>query len=136
MSSFYTNIRTYGNSLLYVGYKNGQRLQEKIQFKPDLFVQNQTNEPSEYNCYDGTSLSVRNINNIKSAKAFLEQYKEVDNFKIYGTNNFAAQFISKHFKNDIDYNLNHLRVFQLDIETMTQKYPDDFKIKIRKKETN
>lgn len=118
MTAFYTNIRSYGNSLLYVGYKNGQRVQEKIAFKPELFVQNQTNSPCEYNCYDGTPLLTRNFENIKDAKAFIEQYKEVDNFQIYGTNNFSAQYISKHFSNDIEYNLNHLRVFYLDIETM------------------
>jgi DNA polymerase elongation subunit (family B) len=104
-----------------VGYKNGQRLQEKIPFRPELFVPNQTDAPSEYSCYDGTALSIRNFNNIKEAKGFLEQYSSVDNFKIYGTNNFPAQFISKHFPNDIEYNLNHLRLFNLDIETMSDE---------------
>ena len=42
--NFYTNVTRYGNSLLYIGYKGGQRVKQRIPFKPKLYVT--TSKPS------------------------------------------------------------------------------------------
>src|SRR5690606_31299653 len=73
----------------------------------------------------GEPLSPKKFDNIKHMKSFCEQYKGVDNFKIYGTASPAVQMIAKVFKEPVDYNLNHIRIFSLDIETMSDEgFPD------------
>lgn len=118
MSSFYTNIRPYGDSLLYIGYKDGQRIKQKIKFQPELFVQVDGKSDTEFKSYDGTALSCKRFSSMKECKSYLEQYKDIHNFPIYGTKEFPVQFISKFFPKEVEYDLNHLRIFNLDIETM------------------
>ena len=36
--NFYTNVTRYGNNLLYIGYKGGQRVKQRIPFKPKLYI--------------------------------------------------------------------------------------------------
>ena len=37
---FYTNVHTYGNSILYRGYENGNQIKEKVDnFYPTLYVE-------------------------------------------------------------------------------------------------
>jgi len=133
MSNFYTSVRVWGNNILYMGYKNGERIVRKIGYKPELFIRNNTPDPSDYSCYDGTKLQCNTFNTIKDAKNFIEKYKAIDNFKIYGTNNFPAQFISKYFKKDVDFDYNLIRIATLDIEVWSKEEfpkPEDAKYPI------
>ena len=120
MSHFYTNIRKWGNNLLYMGYKNGQRVKEKIAFNPQFFVPN-TDAKSKYKTLDGTALTIKNFDEMKQATAYLNQYENVSNVEIYGIKDFPTQFISRLFPKQVDYNLNLLRIFHLDIEVMSDQ---------------
>ena len=39
---FYTDVTRYGNQILYRGYKNGERIRERVKFKPTLFVRGES----------------------------------------------------------------------------------------------
>jgi len=113
--SFYTSVHRYGNKMLFRGYtSDGQRIHKKVPFKPTLFVP--SNKSSEWKALDGTAVEPMQFDSMSEAQEFSKSYADVDNFKIYGNNNFVAQFIEKAFPGEIDYKLRHICVGNIDIE--------------------
>lgn len=115
---FYTNVQTLGNSVLYRGYENGSPVSYKTDFSPQLFVKCQ--EPSDYQTLDGSFVIPIDFNTISEAKEFIKNYSEVDNFEIFGNERYLYQFMSKNFPDEIDYDMNQLRIYVLDIETTAE----------------
>lgn len=120
MSVFYTSVHRYGSKILYRGYKNGRQIQEKIPFAPTLYVPNNTDEETKWHALDGTSLKPMKFESINEAKEFAETYKEVSNFTIYGNTNYVSQFIAKRFPDNIDFDLNHIAIGNIDIEVESE----------------
>ena len=56
MSSFYTSVMRYGNSILYVGYEGGHRIKESVKFKPTLFVP--TRNETKYRTLDEVAVEM------------------------------------------------------------------------------
>jgi len=54
---------------------------------------------------------------MREAKAWLEQYKDVSGFNIYGTTNYIHQYITEKFPREIEFNRDAVNVMSLDIET-------------------
>lgn len=126
MSTFYTNVKQYGNSLLYIGYENGIRVQEKIKYQPELFVPDQDNETSDQYSYDGIPLKRIEFSDINSAKDFISNYGSASGTKIYGHSGFNYQFIANEYRGiDVPYVSDFIRIFGLDIETYSgNQFPD------------
>jgi DNA polymerase elongation subunit (family B) len=116
--NFYTNAVQYGNNILLRGIRDGERVQYKIPFSPTLFVKAKIAEKeSKYKSIHGESLEPIKFDSINDAYDFLKQYQDVDGFDIFGNSNFAYQFISKVYKQDIDFDLSKIRIATIDIET-------------------
>lgn len=111
---FYTSIARYGNSLLYRGYDQGKRVKTKIKFKPTLYVKGKGG--SEFNALDGTNVDAIELSSMSEAKEFIEKYKDVSNFTIYGNTNYIAQFVAQEYPNDIKFDKSLVRIHYLDIE--------------------
>jgi len=111
---FYTSVNRYGNNLLYAGYENGERVLRKIPFSPTLYVR--SNKDSGYKSIDGTRVEPRVFDTMRDAKDFIATYKDVDNFKIYGTTNYISQFIYDKFPGDIKFDRDKINVTTIDIE--------------------
>jgi DNA polymerase elongation subunit (family B) len=114
MTTFYTSISRYGNSLLYRGYEDGKRVKRKIPFKPTLYVKGKGN--SKFNALDGTNVDAIKLDSMREAKEFIEKYEGIDNFKIYGNTNYIAQFIAETFPGKIEFDRQKIRVHNIDIE--------------------
>jgi DNA polymerase elongation subunit (family B) len=112
---FYTNVIRYGNSLLYRGYKNGHRVQEKIRFKPTLFV---PDPKSETFALDGARVSGVQMDDMREAKEFMERYKDMPNFKVYGNTNYVVQYLQEKFPGQIAFDPDQVNVGFYDIEVM------------------
>lgn len=125
---FYTNVRQHGNNILYIGYDNDVRIQEKIQFAPTLFMEEQKPELAQYKSYTGTPVKQVPFDSIKDAKEFLKQYKDVDNCQMYGTDKFAYEYIARNFpEKEIKYSTSLIRKFFLDIEVFSGNgFPDPY----------
>ena len=120
---FYTNIFTRGNYVLFRGFKDGKRINEKIAFQPSLFVR--TGKPSEFKSLWGDGLEKVKFSSIKEARNFVDQYKDVSNFPIFGNKNYSYQFISKIFPDTIEFDMSLMKVVTIDIETTTDYgFPD------------
>lgn len=125
MSSFYTYAKHYGNSILFRGIENGKRVSGKRDFKPTMFVK--SDKPSKYKSMYGESVSPIQFDSNKEAAEFAERYKEVSNFPIYGQTNWNYQFLTEKYPNDIDWDINQIKIFSVDIETTVENgFPDVF----------
>lgn len=114
--SFYTSVNRYGNNLLYRGYnQNGLRVQKKVKFSPTLYVPSR-NEESEWKTLDGFSVEPIDFDTMREAKDFLQKYKDVDNFTVYGNSNYIQQYIAKRFNRDIEFDFSKINITSFDIE--------------------
>jgi DNA polymerase elongation subunit (family B) len=116
---FYTSISRYGSSLLYRGYDEGKRVKTKIKFKPTLYVKGKGD--SEYTALDGTNVDPIELSSMSEAKEFVEKYKDVSNFTIYGNTNYIAQYVAKTYPNDIKFDKSIVRIHYLDIEVASDE---------------
>jgi len=115
MSNFYTSVARQGNYILMRGYENGKRIQHRIPFKPTLFVQSNTHQ-TEWRGLDGTPVEPIKFDNMKEATNFTARYDDVENFKIYGMNNYVSQFIAEAYPKEIKFDREDVKVCAIDIE--------------------
>jgi len=119
---FYTDVFVRGNKIYTRGYEYGRRFELIENYKPYLFVENKN---GDYKSIDGTSVSRIDFGGIKEQKEFIEKYKDVDNFRIYGLENPTYTYIYDNYRGDIEYNPSHISVVSLDIECISdQGFPN------------
>ena len=116
MSSFYTSVVRYGNSMLYRGYDaSGKRVIKKETFSPKFYVPAQ--KVTGWSGLDEVPVGAVEMPTMREAKAWLEQNKDVSGFNIYGTTNYIHQYITEKFPREIEFNRDAVNVMSLDIET-------------------
>ena len=96
---YYTNLSRYGNSLLYRGYKDGKRMHVKVPFSPTLYVP--VEKQTAFKSLDGKYVEPVKLETMREAKEFMERYKDVSNFEIYGNTNYIAQYVAEHWPGEI-----------------------------------
>ena len=117
---FYTNVIIYGDNALVRGVHNGQRFQEKIPFKPKLFVPKKKAGPAIYHNLFGEPLEVIEFGGLNDAREFQKNYQGVANMKIHGNTNWQYQYITETYGGEIEFDMTKLQVWALDIETTTE----------------
>jgi DNA polymerase elongation subunit (family B) len=124
MTSFYTSVERSGNLILWRGYENGRKFSRKVEYKPKLFVNSR--DKTEYRSLIGNRpIEPKLFDNMSEAKDFVERYKEVSNFPIYGNTNFVQQFIQEKYPNDIEFDMNQINIFSFDIEVdISERLPN------------
>jgi len=116
---FYTSISRYGNSLLYRGYKDGKRMHVKVPFSPTLYVP--VEKPTAFKSLDGKYVEPVKLETMREAKEFMERYKDVSNFEIYGNTNYIAQYVAEHWPGEIKFDRNLINVTNIDIEVQSNE---------------
>ena len=116
---FYTSIDRFGSTLLYRGYSGGQRVKKRIPFKPTLFVN--AKKGSGWTTLDGKSVEPIEFETMREATDFCKRYQYVDNFKVYGQNNFIMQFVAQKFPNDIKFERDLPVITTIDIEVASDE---------------
>jgi DNA polymerase elongation subunit (family B) len=114
MNKFYTNVEVWGGKILYRGIENGKQVRAKVDYLPSLFVPSQT--PSKYKTIYGENLGKVNPGSIRECRDFVKQYEGVESFKIYGNQRYQYCFIADEFGGTIDWDINSIRVANIDIE--------------------
>ena len=117
---FYTNVSRYGNKLLYRGFEDGQRIEERVPFKPTLFVTS-TKATGKYQTLYGTAVEPMVFDDMKEATDFVKQYDGVKNFDVHGQTNYVTQFLSDRFKSEIRWERDLINVCTIDIEVMSDQ---------------
>lgn len=117
-TSFYTSVERYGNNILYIGYEDGKRVQRKIKYQPTLYIRTKDGQSGDYTSLTGNvNLRQKTFETMSETKEFLERYKEVEGFSIYGNTNYVAAFVQEMFPGKIEFDPSLVNLFQFDIET-------------------
>ena len=114
MSSFYTNFQLAGDTILYRGYEDGQPVQFRSQFSPTLYVPSKKKE--RFKTLDGRNVSPVKFGAAREAREFIKQYENVENFEVHGYERFVYQYIRQEFPKEVDYDINQMKIYALDIE--------------------
>lgn len=113
--SFYTSVDRLGNNILWRGYENGKRFARKIKFGPTLYLP--TKNRTKYTSLIGDHfLTPQKFETMSDAKEFIERYKDVAGFDVYGNVNFSAQFVQEHYPGIINFDPSLINIFSYDIE--------------------
>jgi DNA polymerase elongation subunit (family B) len=121
---FYTNVEQVANRLLVRGYEGGSSFSYRVPFNPTLYVASKNY--SEWKTLEGDCVEPLKMGSINDAKEFVNRYKEVEDFDIYGNTRYIYQYITQeHPEDEIHYDTSHIRVFNIDIETAAENgFPD------------
>lgn len=121
--NFYTCAFQYGAKVLTRGIKNGRRFTERADFSPVLFVK--AKEPTKYKSLYGDYLQPLSFTDNKEAKEFVQQYKDVENFPIYGQTNYGYQYLTTNYPGEVQWDMSKVKIWTIDIETSAEfGFPD------------
>lgn len=121
-NTFYTDVSKWGNNILFRGYKDGQRVSQKVKFEPTLFVPVQ--KETEYKSLLGQYVTPLQFDTIKECKQALDESKEIANLDYYGQDDIALQFIEKYFGSDVPFDIDLINITSIDIEVYsTEGFP-------------
>ena len=124
MTSFYTDVKQYGNRMMVRAIENGKRVKYEIDYSPYLFVKSRTGK-GKYRSVYGDVAEKMQFSSIKEAKDFSQKYSGVSGFEFYGMTQFVYPFINDTWPGEIAYDRDHINVMSLDIETMSDDgFPD------------
>lgn len=113
--SFYTCVESHGSKILYRGVENGVRVQRAIPFNPTLFIP--TKNKTEWRTLNGVRLEPIQPGSMYECREFIDKYKDVVGFEIYGQTDFVYQYIATEFPQDLSYDIRNIVIAYIDIET-------------------
>lgn len=115
MTFFYTSVDRDKNNILFRGYKNGKAIKHKITYKPTLYIESKENTATK-SLY-GKPVSPVKFDSMYEASDFCKKYKDVENFRIYGQQDYIYQFISDVYENtSIKFDMDCVNITTFDIE--------------------
>ena len=127
MSSFYTNVQSLGNYILYRGVQDGKRVKQKVEYSPSLFLPSK--KITNFTNLEGDYLDQKIFGDIRSARDFIKQFEGVSNAsKIYGQTRFEYAFIADQHHGMVDYDQDKVLIGVIDIEVGSENgFPDPYK---------
>jgi DNA polymerase elongation subunit (family B) len=119
MSKFYTNALEYGNNILVRGYDRGRPFEEKIPYKPTMFLPSKRPN-AEWSDIRGLPLDPMPFESIRDAKEFVKRYEDVSNFPVYGMSRFLYAYLNEEYQSEIVYDREQINVAYIDIEVSSE----------------
>lgn len=113
-SSFYTNVEKRGNRILLRYVENGERKAQEVSFKPYIYV-SATKAPDAISLH-GEALNKISFDDIKSFDEYIQRFKDVDGYKMFGMRDIPFQFISQQYPGKIKYDMSLIHGAIFDIE--------------------
>ena len=116
MSRFYTNISISGSNVLVREIVDGIPNMRKDQWCPTIYVNGKPKATtSKFTALDGHQVYSMQPGSIPECKDFVEQYKDVDGFEIFGQLNYSLQYMNEYKPTAWQYKL--IQSWAIDIET-------------------
>ena len=91
---------------------------ERVAFKPTLFLPSK--KPTEFTTLDGKNVAPIQPGTMKECRSFIETYSGVSGTKVYGFERYLYQFLSEQYPEEIEYDIDKIKLFSLDIETASE----------------
>jgi len=121
--SFYTNIQLLGNTILYRGYEGGERVENRFQFSPTLYIT--SNKKEKWKTLGGRDVKPVDFNTVREAREFADRYHGVEGVEVHGYDRYLYQFISNEFEGEVDYRMDQMNILTIDIEVACENgFPD------------
>ena len=118
--TFYTNIQTFGNNVLVRSVEDGERTKYRDSYLPTIYLKNNdSSKKADKYSIDGLPLSMIQPGSIKETRTFIEQYKGISGFEIYGMVEWNHMYIHEHFDR-CEYDSEKIRICTIDIETESE----------------
>lgn len=119
MSRFFTSVEKRGSKiyLKYSDIKSKTRGKATVNFEPELYVAGSAN-PVSKNMSDEPLEAVK-FGDMKEMSEFIDRYKGVDGYKLYGQRDPVFQFIAKYFPGKIDFDPTLIHGSIVDIEVFS-----------------
>jgi len=123
MSDFYTNVAVSGKYILLRSIENGKRVRRKVEYRPTFFLLSP--EKSEFKTLSGESVKTIQPGTISDCREFIEKYKNVDNFPVFGNNRYEYAYIADEYPEDILWDVSKILTAYIDIEVGSENgFPD------------
>ena len=121
---FYTNVYQRFNEMLVRGYEDGKQFSYREEFGPTFYVPSK--KESKWKTLDGENVEPIKPGKISDCKEFVEKYKDVHGFAIYGNDRYVAQYISdKYPEDEIKFDISKIGLYTIDIEVAAEEgFPD------------
>ena len=116
---FWTNVFRAGNYLYVREVRDGKRRKFKTEYKPTLYIP--TTKKSTLHAPDGTAVEPTMPGTMQECYQFLQKYKGVDNFRVYGNTAYEYTYINETYPTHIEYKWSELVVCNLDIEVESKQ---------------
>lgn len=120
MSEFYTSFSRNFGKVHVRGYRNGKRFSGPVKYKPFLFVDSDESD-SEFRTIHGKPVSKIEFDSIKEWREFVDKYKYIESFNIYGLQLHEYAAINQIYSDDIKWDPKLIRVGNFDIETDSEE---------------
>lgn len=121
MNNFYTSFHRWGNNIYVRGYRDGRRFNDKIDshtWRPYVFIP--TKNESPHKTLGGIPVRQYHFEDLKTAREKIKEWSEIDNRTFYGSANFDYVYINEIYPEDIDYDVDLIKIGYIDIETMSE----------------
>ena len=132
MSRFYTNVEKRGSKiyLKYADKATQKRGKVEVDFKPNLYVAGTANPVAKN--MRGEPLEMVSFDSMKEMSEFIDRYKGIDGYKMYGQRDSVFQFIAKYFPGKIDFDpsLIHGAIADIEVFSGDVKVGDDGKLQV------
>lgn len=121
---YYTNVVSIGNKILVRGVDDsGRPYRTKVDYRPTMYVKSKKDSP--WKTLYGNSVDEIRPGSISDTREFVKRYEDVQGFEVYGNTNYSIQYISDNYKDDVNWDIDHIHTCILDIETKTEYgFPD------------
>ena len=120
--TYYTNVTLLGDSILCRGYEDGSPISFKDIIKPTLFV---PSPKGTWKTLEGETMAPVRQDGARRAREFIQKYKDVEGFAVYGYERFVYQWISEKYPGEIRFDLKDMRIYTIDIEVECENgFPD------------
>jgi len=118
---FYTNVSRDGSDLLVrIADHQGQRKQIRVKkYAPILYLPTHDYSNVEKIGLHGEALISKTFGSMREADNYMDEYKDVEGFKIYGQTNWPYQFIAHKFGGTITPDFGNIHVANVDIEVFS-----------------
>lgn len=117
---FYTNVKLIGNYIYTRGYEDGVEVKTRVKYKPTLYIP--STKKTEYQTLDKKYVSPLTLDSITDMRKFVQKYKDIQGFEYYGNTNALYQYISESYPEEvIDFDINQIKLYILDIETTAEQ---------------
>ena len=118
--NFYTSAVASGDNILVRGYDEKGAFAHRIPYKPTLYISPKTKADASWSTIDGRALEPIELGSISEAKQFIERYKDVHGFDIYGFTRFEYAYLNEAYSDDVIYDRDKIRIANIDIEVSSE----------------